>query len=119
VHNSALQTRLQIFICHEEATYFGFPTPDCPNSWAEFYTMRTMNILTAVSLAIAVSLLGLTATATPTSAHPCFKASGTFTCLEDDAGETFVCVGTYDDDNSNGGYDHGEEDTFACSNGQT
>lgn len=83
--------------------------------------MNITNILTASGLALAVSLIGLTAIAPPASAHPCFgNTASTFTCLDPDGEEgTFACVGTYDDDNANGRYDHDEEDTYFCSNGQT
>lgn len=83
--------------------------------------MNSTNMLIAATMGIAVSMVGLTVAATPAAAHPCIgNTGGTFTCLEPDGEEgTFVCVGTYDDDNNNGKFDHNEEDTFLCTNGQT
>lgn len=71
-------------------------------------------------LATATTVLGLAAIADPVAAHPCFATtSETFSCLEDKDDETFVCVGFYDDDDGDGRYDHGEENTVVCSNGKT
>ena len=72
------------------------------------------------TLLVGVALMTATiaVVATPASAHPCFLPNDTtFTCLEDRGDEVFVCTGTYSDDDNNGGYTHGEENTFACSNG--
>jgi hypothetical protein len=83
--------------------------------------MGTTKILTTSGMAVAISLLGLSAIATPAEAHPCVYDDGrAFACIEPDGEEgIFVCAGTYTDDNDSGSYDHKEENTYICTNGKT
>ena len=84
------------------------------------YRSTNMNRrLFASSVAFGLLLIGLSVVATPAQAHPCFgNTSVTFTCLEQND-ETYICAGTWSDDDSDGAYDHKEENTYLCSNAKT